>query len=113
MIAITMFTHQTTNGEIVWEEGDLTVENDLIVRNDVVLDGNLVTQGSGTPELVSDNEILLTATTRVSISATPIKLASFTTAQRDLLSAQNGDLIYNTTLNKFQGYENGAWANLI
>lgn len=27
MIVITMFTHQTTNGEIVWEEGDLTVEN--------------------------------------------------------------------------------------
>ena len=22
-----MFTHQTTNGEIVWEEGDLTIEN--------------------------------------------------------------------------------------
>lgn len=94
-------------------QSDLTVENDLIVRNDVVLDGNIVTQGSGTPELTSDNEILLTATTRVTISATPLKLASFTTTDRDNLVAQNGDIIYNSTDNKFQGYENGSWVNLI
>lgn len=37
-----------------------------------------------------------------------------TTAQRDSIqSPVNGQIIYNTTLNKFQGFENGAWANLI
>ncbi len=36
-----------------------------------------------------------------------------TTTQRDALTAENGMLIYNTTLNKFEGYENGAWASLI
>lgn len=37
-----------------------------------------------------------------------------TTAQRDLIqSPVNGQIIYNTTLNKFQGFENSAWANLI
>lgn len=37
-----------------------------------------------------------------------------TTAQRDSLqNVINGQLIYNTSTNKFQGYENGAWANLI
>ena len=29
------------------------------------------------------------------------------------LTAANGMIVYNTTTNKFQGYENGAWANLI
>lgn len=38
---------------------------------------------------------------------------SLTTTERDALSPNNGDIIYNTTLNKFQGYENGSWSNLI
>jgi hypothetical protein len=40
-------------------------------------------------------------------------MASFTTTERNALTPENGDIIYNTTDNKFQGYENGAWANLI
>jgi hypothetical protein len=96
---------------------DVTVENDLIVRNTLTVDTlevtNFQTTGAGTPELESATEILLTAGTRVEITQSPLKMASFTTAERDLLTAENGDIIYNTTLNKFQGYENGAWANLI
>lgn len=42
-----------------------------------------------------------------------VQFGSFTTTERDGLTAANGMVIYNTTLNKFQGYENGAWANLI
>ena len=40
------------------------------------------------------------------------QLKGITTAERDALTASNGMLIYNSTLNKFQGYENGAWTNL-
>ena len=42
-----------------------------------------------------------------------IQFGSYTTTQRDALTAANGMVIYNSTDNKFQGYENGAWANLI
>jgi hypothetical protein len=97
---------------------DLTVQNDLVVDNNITttnitVNGNIETQGSGTPELASDNEILLTATTRVTLTSSPIKMASFTTTERNALTPSNGDIIYNTTDNKFQGYENGAWVNLI
>jgi len=36
-----------------------------------------------------------------------------TTAQRDAITAFNGMVVYNTTTGKFQGYEAGAWVNLI
>jgi len=29
------------------------------------------------------------------------------------LTAVNGMLVYNSSTNKFQGYENGSWTNLI
>jgi len=32
-----------------------------------------------------------------------------TTAQRDALTAINGMIIYNTSTNQFNFYENGAW----
>ena len=51
--------------------------------------------------------------TEAVISGGPFRLPSFTTTARNALSATNGQIIYNTTLNKFQGYENGAWVNLI
>jgi hypothetical protein len=39
-------------------------------------------------------------------------IASITTTTRDNLTATNGDLIYNSSTNKFQGYANGAWVDL-
>lgn len=103
-------------------QSDLTVQNDLTVSNlltttsltvaNMLLTGNLTTQGSGTPEIVSDNEILLQAGTRVVMVNSPIKLASFSSAARDLLTASNGDMIYNTSTNRFQGRANGVWVDL-
>ena len=40
------------------------------------------------------------------------RLSNCTTTQRDALTPANGDTIYNTTTNKFQGYEGGAWIDL-
>ena len=37
-----------------------------------------------------------------------------TTAQRNSIqSPVNGQIIYNTTTNKFEGRENGVWVNLV
>jgi len=37
-----------------------------------------------------------------------------TTSQRDsLVNVVNGQVIYNTTLDKFQGREAGSWVNLV
>tara|TARA_R110000851_G_scaffold152528_2_gene294240 strand:+ start:87 stop:1328 length:1242 start_codon:yes stop_codon:yes gene_type:complete len=66
-----------------------------------------------------------TSTRRLQISDTGIdvtgsitsdgytQFGSLTTTARNALTASNGMVIYNSTLNKFQGYENGAWVNLV
>lgn len=48
------------------------------------------------------------------LSQNGIFVPRLTTEQRDSLrNVVNGQLIYNTSTNKFQGYEANAWANLI
>jgi len=42
-----------------------------------------------------------------------VQFGSLTTTERNALTAANGMVIYNTSDNKFQGYENGAWVNLV
>jgi hypothetical protein len=89
----------------------LTLSNNLNATN-INLTGTITSQASGTPEIVSDNEILLDAGTRVELVGSPIKMANLTTGQRDALIAENGDVIYNLSTNKFQGYANGVWVDL-
>lgn len=90
---------------------NLTVENRLTVDN-IILQGELSSQGSGTPEIVSDNEILLRAGTRVAVTSSPLKMCNFTSVERDLLITENGDVIYNTTTNKLQVRAAGVWVDL-
>lgn len=40
-------------------------------------------------------------------------VASYDNAGEGALAGLNGSVIYNTDLNKFRGYENGAWVNLV
>tara|TARA_R110000803_G_scaffold33413_3_gene73194 strand:+ start:963 stop:1994 length:1032 start_codon:yes stop_codon:yes gene_type:complete len=42
-----------------------------------------------------------------------VQFGSLTTTERNALTAANGMVIYNSTDNKFQGYENGSWVNLV
>jgi len=41
-----------------------------------------------------------------------VQFGSYTTTNRGNLTPANGMIIYNTTVNKFQGYQNSSWINL-
>ena len=40
----------------------------------------------------------------------PIRMPSFTTVERDLLSAEEGHMIYNSTTNQVESYEDTVWS---
>tara|TARA_R110000851_G_scaffold58910_2_gene136497 strand:+ start:6258 stop:7811 length:1554 start_codon:yes stop_codon:yes gene_type:complete len=42
----------------------------------------------------------------------PVQFGSYTTTERNALTAANGQVVYNSTTNKFQGYAGGAWVDL-
>ena len=73
-----------------------------------------ISSGTGTPSVASATNLDLSAAAAVRvIGGGTFRLPQITTTARNLLTAANGDLIYNTTDNKIQGYENGAWVNLV
>jgi hypothetical protein len=41
-----------------------------------------------------------------------VQFGSYTTTERNALTPANGMVIYNTTVNKFQAYENSAWIDI-
>ncbi len=87
--------------------GNLTVGGELNA-------GSLNLTNTGSTTFRSDNELILAATDRVLIDSSVFRLANMTDSQVSSVSLpENGDMVYNSTTNKFQGYENGAWVNLV
>ena len=60
----------------------------------------------------SADKIKFDANSTVEVQDTSLRLANLTTTQRNALTASNGDMIYNSTINQFEVYENGTWRSL-
>lgn len=73
---------------------------------------SIQTSTTGIPTITSATTVVVTAPEGTIISTGTLRLANITTTQRNALTPENGDLIYNTTDNKLQGYQNGAWINI-
>ena len=75
---------------------------------------SITSQSAGTPTLTSASSINLVTSQSVTISQNSgagggFRVASMTTAERGVLSASNGEIIYNTTNNQMEIYEHSAW----
>ena len=66
----------------------------------------------GTPVITSASTITLDAPDGTIVQNGPFRLPSLTTTERNSLTAVNGDLIYNESVNRVQVYQNGSWINL-
>ena len=77
--------------------------NSLSVSGNVTA-GNVVSLGN-----VTANNIIANSVT--AIGNRPFRLPNLTQTQINALSALNGDMVYNTTTNLPQIYQNGVWRN--
>lgn len=68
-------------------------------------------QALGTSTIVLGDNIIGTEANTVYLQT--LRLNPMTTVTKNAITAANGMVVYDSTLNKFQGYENGAWTNLI
>ena len=72
--------------------------------------------GFGTPTLSSATNINLSANGTnggaVVIQNSPLRLRSYTTADRGNITASTGDLIFNTTTLTVQDYDGTSWGNV-
>ncbi len=77
-----------------------------------VTTSNFTVNGSGTVNFTG-TDLTFTASNRAKVSGAPFRLARMTTTQRNAItSPEGGDMIFNTTTSKFQGYNGSSWVDL-
>lgn len=96
--------------------GGTSFDQSLNTTDDVVFNSiettEFSTTGLGTSEIESATTLTLTSSDGVIVQGGPLRLPTFTTTERNALSAVDGDVILNTTDNAIQARINGNWVNL-
>lgn len=104
------FGTMNTSGVLVFHT--VLANNGLLTHSaDLQVDGMISGDLSGSVFL-DDSTRIIDGTDGAITAGSFVQFASLTSVQRDGLAAVNGMVIYNSSNNKFEGYQNGAWINL-
>lgn len=77
------------------------------------LDANSVNAGEIKGNIISDDSSVVFDSAASTITAGGfVQFGSYNTTERNALTAVNGMVIYNSQVDRFQGYQNGAWINI-
>lgn len=85
----------------------------------LIVNGPMETTTTGTPTVTANSNLVLEIGGSVTISKNSsnagggFRVATLTSTQRNALSAANGEIVYNSSTNKLQTYENNAWEDVI
>jgi len=106
---------ETDTLDTVTGRGNTTANNisvGNVTSSGTISADDFVSTGVGTPTLSSASTLNLNAADGIICSGSPFRLPVLTDTQRNALTPVNGDLIYNSTSNKIEGYQNGSWIEI-
>jgi len=118
---------ETTTGGTVQGKADsnlnINAQNDYDVvigqnntGNTVIYNGQAsgfgFESGVGIAEYSANSDLIFKAGNRIKFVSTPVRFSPMTDTEAGYIVAQNGDVIYNTTQNRLQIRQNGAWVDL-
>ena len=103
-------------GNLDLNSNDITGTGDVNITGAGTFSGTVTadtfeTTSTGAATLEAATNLNLDAGDAVVISNSVLRLKSYTTTERNALTAQAGDVIYNTSNSRVEFYENGAWSN--
>ena len=79
--------------------------------------GSIVSNAAGTPTITSNSAVNISVGSSVIIQQNSggggFRVGNMTTAERNSLTAANGEIVYNTSDNQFEVYQNGAWVTMV
>jgi len=90
--------------------GEENTGNTVIYNGEA--DGFTFESGTGIAEYSASTDLIFRAGNRIRFADTPVRFSQLTDTEAGYLVGQNGDVIYNTTQNRFQLYQNSAWVEL-
>lgn len=113
--------YDNTTGQFTYTppagSGGSSFNQDLNTTNAVtfatVTSGDFITAGTSAPTIDTASTLTISTVDGLVVSGTgAFRFPRLTTNERNTVAAIDGDVVYNTTVNRFQGRQNGSWINL-
>ena len=102
-----------STGDISFSASTISSSGSTItLDDDVTVTGALTSSQAGSPIITSASSLTLQASDRVHVNQSPLRLYNVSTTNRNLLTAADGDMVYDSTLNETFAYHNGSWTSL-
>ena len=87
----------------------------VIIDDDLEVTGGISSTQAGAPIITSATSITLQAasSSRVHVDQSPLRLYNVSTSNRNNISMADGDLVYDSDINKAYVAQNGSWGQLL
>jgi hypothetical protein len=99
-----------TYNVVIGDEAQTATKNVVIYNG--IANNMSFEDGLGVAEYSASADLIFRAGNRIRFADTPVRFSQLTDTEAGYIVGQNGDVIYNTTQNRLQIYQNSAWIDL-